>query len=287
MKTKWTFHFLTKEIVFEKELKYKGKLRFKGDTSNIKIPLQQDNYSKYILIDINIVPDGKSVREEADQTGCLYLTLPLRHEDAEPLAYDLANRIAHRISFFNRGEFNLHLGLVFSESIPETSEEEKEIGDRPYSGVMHLEEIVEPSKFDSGAFVEKINAPLDNDLITLHNIAKDSSNPIDKFMGFFKIIESYCIFKDKKQQLKKSLEENQKLFKIFHSTFKFQTLEHAKDDFIKFVGAIVHARHHCAHLKENKKFGYVPFDPRIKDEIEPIIYQLEILTYKMIINSSS
>ncbi len=287
MKTKWRFHFETRELIFEKDVKYKGKLKFKGDTTNLNIPMLQDGEFKYLLIDINIIPDAKSINPKADQTGSLFLTLPLSYDEAKPLAHELAYSIAHRITFFESGEFNIHGGLVICERIPETPEEEKEIGDKPYAAEMHLEEVIEPPKFDSAIFAKKLYNSADIDLIAQHNTAKYSKHTIDKFLGFFKILESQCLSNQQKKTLEDCLKNNERLFMIFYSTFKFESLEHAKESFIKFIKSIVNARHRCAHLKENKTFGYVPFDPRIKDEVIPFIYALEILTYKLIINGSA
>jgi Methylamine utilization protein MauJ len=238
-----------------------------------------------LSLDIRIEPDIKPIRQGFDQTGTIFITLPISYNDSKPFAYDLAHRIANRISFSQQGQFNLHLGLVFCKSIPETEEEKKEIGDKPYSGVMHLEEVIKPFTLDSADFVKKLNTTLDNDLILMHNMAKNSSNLIDKFMGFFKIIENYCVLKDNKESLKDCLDKDERLFNIFHTTFNFSSLEHAQESFIKFIESIVHARHRCAHLKKNKKFGYLPDDPRIQEQVDPLIQPMEILTYQIIINS--
>ena len=78
-----------------------------------------------------------------------------------------------------------------SKSIPETLEEELEGRDTTYGVDMKLLEDLPPSKFDSNALQ---SAPLLGTRLPLmaqFNEAKRLSQPIFRFAGFFKIIESH------------------------------------------------------------------------------------------------
>lgn len=284
MKTEWTFHYGTKGFIFEREVKYKGKLKFLEKGPSLGVPTHLHGKPENMLIYVRIAPDANPRNPSVEQTGSIFITIPLSYEQAKPIAYKVAYSLAHRITF-ESGEFSIHGGLVICKSIPETHEEEREIGDKPYCIKMHLEEVVDPPKFNSKAFVEMSKSSLDIRLIAQHNMAKSASNPIDKFLNFFKILESQCPPRGKKQTLQDSLEGDKKLFKIFHNTFKFESMDRAWESFSKFIKSIVYSRHRCAHLKENTNFGYVPIDPKIREEVEPFLEALEILTYEMIINT--
>ena len=277
MKTEWRFHYETKDFFFEKEHKYMGQ------TGDLK--LDDAIHPQRLSFEIRIVPDNPYKKSGVDQTGSFYLTLPLPYEKAKPHAAALAKMIAERISF-ESGEFRLLGGMIVCKRIPENPEEEKEVGDKSYAVEMHLVEVVGAAPFDSKGFIEKSNLIMDIGLVSQHNAAKKATNPIDKFLGFFKIIEKQFTSGCKKQSLRECLSNNIKLFNIYKCTFKFDTDEQARQFFLIFVNSIVNTRHECAHLKADKNFGYVPIDHRIKKEVEPFLIQLEILTYEIIINAA-
>jgi hypothetical protein len=280
MKTEWHFYFETQDFIFEKEHKYNGIMTYSD--------LNKDVYGKgseAISFHMTLIPDKDCMNPAAEQTGSLFITLPLQVEAAAQIVKDLAFRIAQRISF-ESGEFNIIWGMVTCKSIPETPKEEKEIGDKIYSMELHIEEVIGPRAFDTRGFGENSRTSLDIRLVSQYNASKKSQNPIDKFIGFFRILESQVPAKNKKQSLRKQLQGNERLFKIYAKTFKFESIENARDSFNKFIAATVCARHRCAHLKPNENFGYVPIDPRIKEEVEPLLSPLQALTRELIICSA-
>jgi len=264
---------------FEKEHKYKGTaIGLIQNEADLDIP-------KEFSFDICISPDKKLKDKKADQTGCLYITLPLPHEKAKHIAHIIAHHVAQKITF-EFGEFSLYGGFISGKRIPETPEEEIEIGENLYFAELKFVEAVDPPTFDSKMFSEISNLKLDMVLVSQHNAAKKATNPVDKFLGFFKILESRFSPNNKIKQLGERLKNNRELFKIYENTFRFETKEQSQKAFEEFIDAIVHARHRCAHLKANKGFGYTPIDPRLKNEVEPYLALLEILTYETIMKLS-
>lgn len=280
MKTEWWFRFETKGLFFEKEHKYMG-------ATNDAVSIEGFDTPQKISFDFRIVPDTDKENKppDVDQSGTLYITLPLPYDEkAKSIAFTLAHMIAEKISF-DSGEVRILGGAFFGKRLAETPEEEKEIGDAAYFAEMHIIEVATPPAFDSKSFADKSNARLDMGLVSQHNASKRSQNPVDKFLGFFKILESQYTSTQKKQNLKECLANNEDLFKVFMGTFKFESIEQARNSYVEFIEAIVHARHRCAHLKANKDFGYVPVDPRIEEEVKPFLGPIEALTYEVIMNN--
>lgn len=274
MKTEWQFFFETKDLFFKKEHKYKCTANGDKICSNI--------VSGDFSFDLKITPDKECKNPQIDQTGQLSITLPLPYDDAKPIVHGLVHNITQKISFDSGGRFNIHGGMILGTHIPETAEEEKELGEHRHFAEMNLIEALEPPEFNSDSLEEISKLPLDMGLISQYNATKVSKNPIEKFLGFFKIIESQFAKQNKKQNLRECLETNVNLLEIFKCTFKFETYENAHSSYIEFIKNIVHARHRCAHLRLSKKFGYVPTDHKIAIEVEPYIGALEIFTHEII-----
>ena len=271
MKTEWTFYFDTKDFSFDKVYDFTGTLD-KNDASKTIIHYKG-----------RIVPEeNNSKNRMSTQSGKLFINLPMSYDDAKPIAYYLAQHISQKISF-EFGEFNLRGGLIFCQNIPETPEEQKEVGDAPHCVDFSLIEARSPITFDPSCFDRISKLPLDNDLLSQHIAARQSPNPIDKFLGFFKILESQFSPDSKKTTLRESLSQSDILFDIFSMVFVTQKGKQSHELFCNFVDSIVHARHRCAHLKKKSKFGYSPIDPSIRTKVEQYIKPLEIITYESII----
>ena len=276
MKTEWEFFFETRDFVFEKEHKYECKVSHPD--------FRRDGYtngSEEISFAMRIVPDTEPKRKEVYQTGSLFITLPLRYEKAILIVRTLAYELEQRISF-ESGDFNIHYGALFCKCIPESPEEEQELGDKPYAASMTLREADVPEAFKSNCLCDDTKTILDTRLLSQYNFSRKANNSIDKLLGFFKIIESTFI--PKKQSLADRLKGDDELFEIFKTKFNFASIEAARRSFDDFIDKIVHARHNCAHLKLKKNFGYVPLDPRIKEEVEPLIYPLQVLAHEIIVH---
>lgn len=270
MKTEWQYFFEAKDLFFKKEYKYICTIN--GD----KHP--SDAFSGEFEFEIKITPDEKQ-KDPAHQTGEVRITLPLSYDKAEPIVHELLYHFAQKVSFDSGGHFYINTGMMMGTYIPETPEEEEEIGENKHFAALHLIEAVSPTQFDSKSLEETSKKPLDMALVSQHNVAKASNNSVERFLGFFKIIESQF---HKEKSLRECLESNKDLLAIFKNTFEFETEEKASNAYIDFIKRIVHARHRCAHLKLSKNFGYAPIDHKIKEEVEPYLEALEILTSEII-----
>lgn len=268
MKTEWQFIFETKNFIFEKNLKFKGHASKSDENTNIEYNGQ-------------IVPDENKFIPAAMQTGKLFITLPLRFNEAKELAYYLASNISQKITF-EFGEFKIHGGMIACKNIPETQEEEIEVGDTPYNVEAIFEKAVEPNIFKTSAFEKIYSLPLDIDLVAQHNMANKATNSIDKFMGYFKILESQFPPVYRRQTLREAFIGSNILNDIFINTFDFKNNEDPLQKFDEFISSIVRTRHRCSHLKKYSNFGYLPEDPKIKTEVGPFLQPLEILTHETI-----
>lgn len=279
MKTEWQFFFNTKDLIFKKEHKYKCTANGDEIHSNV--------VSGEFSFDLKITPDKDCKNPQFDQTGQISITLPLSYDDAKTVVHGMLHNIIQKLSFDSGGIFNIQGGMMFGTYIPETPEEEEMLGEHRYFAEMNMVEVVAPPEFDSESLAEISNKPLDMGLVSQHNVTRLSKNPIDKFMGFFKIIESQFPIKNKKQSIRECLEVNRELLDVFKRTFKFETDEKANSSYIQFIKNILHARHRCAHLRRSKNFGYVPSDPKIAEEVEPHLGALEVLTYEIVKSSTN
>lgn len=140
---------------------------------------------------------------------------------------------------------------------------------------MKLVEDLPPERFNSDALQ---SAPKDASklpLIAQFNEAKRISQPIPKFIGFFKVIESLTHVKSESRRLKPVLLASTELRRIYATLITGM-------DFDTFVGRATDARHNCAHLKMDNEFGYTPLHTAIRSEIEPLLPILEALSHKSI-----
>jgi hypothetical protein len=221
---------------------------------------------------MKVLPLDHETPDSVDQYVKLVFELPVAPEKCEEFAHYLASVAAERLAFHARADLRVIGGLVSYKRIPETPAEEAEVGDRPYGMTLRLVEVVGTPSFENlGGKLESAVAIHPGLLAQFNETARDPS-PIRKFLGFFRIVESFVHSGPVKGSLKKALKTNEKLLHRFLALKPNQSF----DD---FVDAIVDARHECAHLKLDKGFGYVPADPRIEKALMPHLALLEELAY--------
>jgi hypothetical protein len=261
VKSEWEFQFSTHGFRFDREYKYRMKI---GD----KVTLE-NREPELIEPLIRIVPSDHEPFPDTDQIGSMFVLLPYSPEETREFAFYCATTVAERISF-TQGDFRIFGGVIFCKRMPETPEEEAEIGDSPYGVEMRLIEDLSPETFDSSALQSVPSAANRLPLIAQFNEAKRIKQPIAKFIGFFKIIESLTHATDENRRLKAVLLGSTELRRIYSSV-------PSRIDFESFVERASTARHNCAHLKINKDFGYTPLDSAVKLEVEPLLATLEML----------
>jgi hypothetical protein len=272
MKTKWRFFFETTDFIFEKEHKFRGSIP-KDAVSSSGIDIENK-----IEFEMSIVPDKEQKHPSTEQTGTMYITIPFTYEEGKEIVKGIAYLLVQRISF-DFGDMKLNTGLIMCERLPETHEEIELVGDRPFAAEVSLEEVVPPPTFNAKKLSDHSHINMDTRLVAQHNSAKKSKNPIEKFLGFFKIIETLFGPHSKNVTLKDALLENKSFFDLFKNVFQYDAPDQYKKEYVVFVDKIVKGRHKCAHMRLKKDFGYWASDPRVKDEIEPFIEPLEALSY--------
>ena len=266
MKSEWEFQFTTHGFRFDREYKYRAKIDDKislgGREPEAIEPL------------IRIVPSDHEPFPDSDQIGSLYILLPYPPEETRDFAFYLATIVAERTAF-SHGDFRIFGGLIFSKKIPETPEEELEIGDAPHGVEMKLVEDLPPSNFNSSALQSSPSLASRLPLIAQFNEAKRISQPILRFIGFFKVIESLTHTKNESRRLKEVLSASGELRRIYG-------LLNTSIDFDSFVKRAADARHNCAHLKMHNDFGYTPLDSAVQNEVMPLLPILEALAREAI-----
>jgi hypothetical protein len=263
MKTEWIFPWSAYDFHFKKEHKFVGSFAPQADAPRELLGVESQ---------IRIVPDARQPSDrEAEQMGQMFVTLPLRPEKAEGLAYTVARQVAEQVGFRN-GDFRVSYAFVACQRIAENPEEEAEIGGKPYSIRFHLQEVVASPEFDGSAF--RAGAHIVNvDLLAQYNETRRDESPIRKFLGYFRIIESLSHAAEGGKPLKATL----RAFALLERHFK---AIQPGDGYGAFVDAIVEVRHKCAHLRLDKGFGYTPVDPSVKAEVLPHLALLEELTFR-------
>jgi hypothetical protein len=272
MKTKWQFLFETKDFLFEKEYRFRGSMP-KGEVSGRSTEREED-----IEFELIIVPDKERKHPSAEQTGIMYITIPYNYEGGKEVIKGLASLLSQRI-WFDFGELKLSTGMIMCERLPETPEEKELVGDAPFAAEVHLEEVVPPPTFDAKLLTDQSAVTMDTRLVAQHNSARKTTNPIEKFLGFFKIIETLFVPHDKKVALQDALLSNEDFYNLFTKVIRYDSPQQYEKEYKRFILRIVSGRHRCAHMKLKKNFGYWASDPRVKDEIDPHLRALEVLTY--------
>lgn len=266
VKSEWEFQFTTHGFRFDREYQYRAKIDEK-----ISFGGRQPEFIEPL---VRIVPNDREPFPDSDQVGSLHILLPYSPEETRDFAFYLATVVAERTSFTN-GDFRIFGGLIFCKKIPETPEEESEIGDSPYAVEMKLVEELGPAKFNSDGLQAAPNHAIKLPLIAQFNEAKRIAQPILRFVGFFKIIESITHVKNETRHLKQVLLGSAELRRMYAAL-------RTDMDFDTFVARAVDARHKCAHLKLDKGFGYTPLDSAIQREVEPLVQILEALSRESI-----
>lgn len=264
MRSQWEFKLAARGCRFERAHTY---------VVSSKEPVELEGAQLGSLeCEMKVLPLDHETPDDVDQFVKLVFELPVAPEKCGEFARYLAHVAAERLALHARADLRVTGGLVMYKRIPETPDEEVEVGDRPYGMTLHIVEVVGTPSFEElGGKLEGAVAIHHGLMAQFNETARDRS-PIRKFLGFFRILESFVHSGPVEEPLKRALKANQKL------RYHFSILDPDRN-FDDFVDAIVNARHECAHLKLEKGFGYVPADPRIEKALMPHLALLEELAY--------
>ncbi len=230
---------------------------------------------------LQIVPDVRCKRPGPDVTGKLLITISGQPEETEEFAHFVAERAKAQLCFPD-GRMEILGGMIMGKRLPETPKEEEEIGDRPYYVRMHLEEVGHVPVFDP----KRISALRgDHDfgsLLEQYYAAKQLKTPIDRFLGFFKVLER-AYAGGRSGNLLRALQGSDDFYILVRSVKKPSKSDKDaidRQEFNTLLRQLIRVRGNCAHLRG--KSGYYPGDPRIQTEVEPNVPLLEALAERCI-----
>lgn len=268
MKSKFEFAFVCKQIDFRGTKLFRGRV---GVQFEPRVPPSPPPRAPMeALVEILVTPSSEA-RFDRFPDGNLYITLPGPPEEMEWLAYRLAEDFAALINFTHGPVFKLSLGLVSAERISETPEEEAQLGEGRHWARVTLEEVPKPVPFDNSTFDLFPATILSRRLIAQFNEAADDTNPIDQFLGFFKVLET-C-YAEGRGRLRDRLYRQKEFFRMIkEKALKVdgETRRPLSDDEIRdLIKQMVGIRDKSAHFKED--FGYSPVDPEVAEEVRPFL----------------
>lgn len=269
MKTKWQFLFEYEDLSFERKYTYKAEIS-EQHAEAFGLPSQKFD----ALIEI----EPEEVKHELiKQQGKIYITLPGDGEQTKNLAHSLVGGVAHNITF-SQGKISVIGAFITSELLPETPEEIEAVGENRFSVFMKVVEVPPKRTFDSSS-LQKVTA---NPLLTQFNKAKDANNPVDQFIGFFKILEDLYGAHPIKPALKNSAELREIAFEHLIITENGQKKAISQTEFESLIDDLVKIRHECAHLNSSTGFGITYGDSRVTTEVEPLLVPLRILAFEAV-----
>lgn len=266
MKTEWEFPWFAYDFRFEKEHRFVATISEVGTGGN--------GPHHGLEADIRIVPDTETPHDHnVEQAGSMYVTLPLRPEEAEPLAHQTAHHVGQQIAF-RSGDFRISYGFITCKRLPESEDEEREIDEKPYSVRLTLQEVIAAPLFEARKLTDAGHSALPLPLLEQFNETRRDTNPVSQFLGYFRILESLSDT-GQRQSLKRSLLHYASLRQAFSELLP-------SADYQDFVNRLVETRHRCAHLKAATRYGYSPHHPQVKVEVIPDLSLLEELAYRCI-----
>jgi len=273
LKTQWEYRYITEDFLFEKDYKYIGTIE-----SNDPAYLAEGYPTKFEFR-FKIIPSKNKKVNGSKQSGDFIITVPFEYDKAKNVITTILYNIYQRMTF-QYGKLKLLGGLIMGEHIPETDKEKEMIGENKYFAHLSIEEVGRETIFNSKAFQNNLKNPLDIGLVSQFNQAVQSKHIINKFIGLFKILEDTYSRNKKGERIKEVL-KNDDLFNIYSKIVKNENK--TRENFESLIDSIVEARHKCSHLKNNKKYGFLPDDPRLEEEVRPYLNIIEILSFEVII----
>jgi hypothetical protein len=251
MKTEWEFTFEAIDFHFAKEHHFRARL----EPIEVGGTLCTD-----VTISARVAPSDEVPPHGVEQRGSLFVTVPFPPETGKSLAYWAAANMADRLSF-QFGDFRLQTAVIWCKRIGETEEEVTAIGEASRSVQVSFVEVVPTPAFDSAKFASLTVPASRAPLLAEFNEARRDQNPIRRFLGFFRILESVSYSAGEHSSIRDAL-LNGPVRQAYQSLLP-------DGDFAAFVELIAKARHQCAHLKLDQGFGLLPRDPELASTLAP------------------
>ena len=269
MKTRWRFFYECESLLFEEFYTY-GAVISKDDAKDFGLP--EKEFEAVIVIE----PTKKNDNFK-EQIGKISISVPGNVKQTEALAEWLAFTICEQIAF-SKGKMKLSGGSISAELLAETKEEEEQIDGKPVTIKINLVQSPPKTAYDDSFLGKLISSPL----ITQFNEAKNANNPIDNFIGFFKILEDLYGGHPLKATFKKSTELKQIALNHLVKKENNISIPISETQFESLVDALVDTRHECAHLRSSTGFGISYGDSRVQTDVKPLLEPLRIIAYKAV-----
>lgn len=269
MRVRWQFFFEYEDLKFEKKHTYVVNVP-KGDAEKFGLP------AKDIEATVTIEPDEEKFGH-IKQSGKINIFLPGSNVETENLAYSLAQSLEQQITF-HQSKIKIIGSFISNELIPETKEEEEELGENRFSWTIQVQEVPPEVSFD-GSLTNKLT---NNPLLIQFNTANEAQNPIDKFIGLFKILEDSFGGQPIKVSFRNSINLQQIALRCIKIKEKNIVRAITQAEFEKLVDDLVDTRHQCTHLRSTNNFGITYGDTRVNEIVKPLLIPLEILAFEIV-----
>lgn len=268
MRVRWQFYFEYEDLKFEKTYKY-GVQISEDQAKGFGLP----TFAFEAILTIEADKEkGRGIR----QLGMINIFLPGTGEETEDLAYSLALSLAEQITF-SQGKIKLDGSFISNELLPETPEEEAEVGENRFSWNVQLRKVPDQIAFDAASIQMVTNDPL----VKQFNDARDAKSAIDQFIGLFKILEDLYGGRPLKSSLKRSAELNEIALHYVEVEEAGAVRQITQPEFEKLVDDLVDVRNQCAHRTPDG-FGLRHGDARVQTEVKPLLESLEKLAYEAV-----
>lgn len=268
MRTRWEFMFEHEDLNFEKPSHFVAKLS--KDEAKQFAMIAPSGLTAQVKIESEVLE-----HEKIKQRGKIHITIPGLGEETKNLAYHLAGSISHQITFA-LGRIDIIGSFISYELIPETDTEAAEIGENRYSIFMNLVEVPPRIPFDGSVLKGARIHPL---LIQFNNADKALS-AIDRFIGFFKILENLYGPRSREGLAKAFKNSNELRLLALENLVMMQngqTRPIKEGESENLFDELVSTRHQCAHLSGQQNFGITYGDPKVEEVVEPLLIPLRIL----------
>jgi len=274
MRARWQFYFECEGIRFDRVHEF-GALLSDDDAKAFGFPPQAFEAV------IRIEPDEESINPTVEQTGKMKITLPGNNESTKDFAIWLAENAAQQVTF-SQGRMKISYCLIMGEHLADTVEETEKLGENRFFAEAHLVQVKPPPTFNADALQKVASSPL----IQQFTAADSAKNPIDKFLGLFKVLEDLYGPTEKKTTIAEALKGSDELFRTTQQHIYLIREEDreplTRDAFSRLVDTLVKTRHQCAHLRSKTGFGISHGDPRVKKEVEPLANMIRNVAYEAI-----
>lgn len=268
MRVRWQFYFEYEDLKFERVYEYGVQI---SEEHAQGFGLPPVAFEAVLTIEADR-EKGRGIR----QLGQINIFLPGTNEETEDLAYSLAISLAEQITF-SQGKIKLDGGFISNELLPETPEEEANIGENRFSWNMQLREVADQIPFDAASIQKVTNDPL----IKQFNEARDAKSAIGQFIGLFKILEDLYGERPVKSSFKRSAELSEIALRCLKVKESGVTRRLNQSEFEKLVDELVDIRNQCAHRTPDG-FGITHGDARVPTEVKPLLAPLQILAFEAI-----